>query len=141
MGDPVTTALILQGGTSVLGGMSGMAQAQGEKQRAQNNAYIGQTRAIQTSATGAESLNSELATLRATFAANGQRPSVGNDAIFSELRRVRSRETRINVSNDKAGVADWNRQASNAGRAGTAAMIGGIAGAAPSMFDLYSRLK
>lgn len=134
-------APMFQAGTSILGGMAGNAQAQGEKQRAENNAYIGQTRAIQTSASSAESLNSELATLRSTFAANGQRPSVGNDAIFSELRRVRARETRVNVGNDMSASYDWNRQAKNAGRAGTAAMFGGIAGAGTSIFDLYNRGK
>ncbi|MDB6151470.1 MAG: hypothetical protein JWQ44_2918 [Chthoniobacter sp.] len=141
MGDPVTTALVMQGGTAIMGGMAGNAQAQGEKQRAEANAYIGKTRAINTTASSAESLNDELATLRATFAANGQRPSVGNNAIFDKLYQVRSREGRIAAGNDMSASYDWQRQAQNAGRAGFGSIVGGFGQAAPSIFDLYSRLK
>lgn len=141
MGDPVTTGLILQGGTAIAGGLAGNAKAQGEKQRAETNAYIGKTRAITTTADSAASLADELATLRATFAANGQRPSVGNNAIFDELIRVRSREGRIAAGNDMSGSYDWQRQAKSAGTAGFGAVVGGFGQAAPSIFDLYSRLK
>lgn len=113
----------LKGGSGVLDGLASYSQAMGEKQRAEANAYIGKTRAINTTASSAESLNSELATLRATFAANGQRPSVGNNTIFDELLRVRGREGRIAYGNDMAQVYDANRQASSAQSAANGALL------------------
>ena len=41
MGDPVTLALGAQAGSSIFGGLAGSAEAKGEKQRAEINAYIG----------------------------------------------------------------------------------------------------
>ena len=86
MGDPVTMALGAQVGSSIFGGLSGAAEAKGEKQRAEANAYIGRTRAIQTDTDARQGLNDELATMRATFATNDQKPGVGTLAIFNELR-------------------------------------------------------
>lgn len=132
---------ILGAAGSVFQGVSGYQQAKGEKQRAETNAYIGRTRAIQTNVQAREGLNSELGTLRATFAANGQRPGVGTDVIFNELRRTSNRDRRIEFGNEMAGVADQKMAAANAGAAGRGALLGGIIKAGPDLFDIYSNRK
>lgn len=129
-------ALIAQGASSILGGMSGMSAARSERDQANRNAFIGETRALQTGASVAESLNSELATLRTTMAQNGQG---GGAAFFQELRKVRGREGRIAVQNERQNAADYRTQGRNAMAKGRAALISGIAGAGPSMFELYER--
>lgn len=141
MGDPVTMALGAQVGSSIFGGLAGAAEAKGEKQRAEANAYIGRTRAIQTDTDARQGLNDELATMRATFATNDQKPGVGTLAIFNELRKQRNRERRIEVGNRMAEAADWKMQGKNAGAKASAAMMGGIVGAGPSLFDLYQYKK
>ena len=126
---------------SIFGGMAGAAEAKAEKKRAEVNAYIGKTRAIQTDTASRENLNDELATMRATFAANSQRPGVGTLEMFSELRRVRNRERRIEVGNRMSEAADWKMAAKNAKAKASGAMLGGIIGAGPSLFDLYDFKK
>lgn len=122
----------------LLEGMAGRKKAQGEKQRAENNAYIGRTRAIQTDTASRQDLNSELATLRTTLATNQQRPGVGTFEVMKELRDVRSRERRVAYGNEMQGVYDSRMQARNAEAEGRAAMIGGFAKAAGPAYDLYS---
>ena len=141
MGDPVTMALGAQAGSSIFGGLAGAAEAKGEKKRAEINSYIGRTRAIQTDTEARVGLNDELATMRATFAANGQRPGVGTLQIFNEVRKQRSRERRIDYGNRMAEVADWKMQGKNAQAKASAAFMGGIIGAGPSLFDLYQYKK
>lgn len=141
MGDPVTLALGAQAGSSIFGGLAGAAEAKGEKKRAEINSYIGRTRAIQTDTEARVGLNDELATMRATFAANGQRPGVGTMAIFNEVRKQRSRERRIDYGNRMAEVADWKMQGKNAQAKASAAFLGGIIGAGPSLFSLYDYKK
>lgn len=141
MGDPVTMAFVAQGGSSIFGGLAGAAEAKGEKQRAETNAYIGRTRAIQTDTEARQGLNDELASMRATFAANSQKPGVGTLAIFNELRKQRGRERRIEVGNRMAEVADWKMAGKNAQAKASASVMGGIIGAGPSMFDLYQYKK
>jgi hypothetical protein len=130
-------SLIAQATTGLLKGASGRAAAMGEKQLAETNAYIGRTRAIQTSAAMAEDLNSELSSMRAVFAANQQRPNVGTFELMQELRDVRSRERRIAYANEMAGVYDARMQAQNAKAKARAAMLGGISEARQPVFDLY----
>ncbi len=137
------TALALgaQAGGAIFSGMAGAAQAKGEKQRAEINAYIGRTRANQADTDARLGLEDELSTLRATMAANGQRPGVGTMDIFNELRRTRGRERRVEVGNRMAEAADWKMAAKNAGNAATGSLIGGLFKAGPSLFDLYQLKK
>lgn len=137
------TALALgtQAGGVIFSGMAGAAQAKGEKQRAEINAYIGRTRANQADTDARLGLEDELSTLRATMAANGQRPGVGMMDIFNELRRTRGRERRVEVGNRMAEAADWKMAAKNAGNAATWSPIGGLFKAGPSLFDLYQLKK
>lgn len=137
------TALALgaQAGREIFSGMAGAAQAKGEKQRAEINAYIGRTRANQADTDARLGLEDELSTLRATMAANGQRPGVGTMDIFNELRRTRGRERRVEVGNRMAEAADWKMAAKNAGNAATGSLIGGLFKAGPSLFDLYQLKK
>lgn len=137
MGDPVTLALGAQAGSSIFSGLAGSAAAKGEKQRAEINAYIGRTRAIQTDTAAREGLDSELATLRATLGANEQKMNVGTLELFNELRAVRGRERRIEVGNRMAEVADWKMAGKNASAKATGSLVGGIIGAGPSLFDIY----
>ena len=137
MGDPVTTSLILSAGSSIAGGMSGAASASAAKQDAQVNSYIGRTRAIQTDAAARSGIESELASMRAVLAANGQRPNAGTMELFNEVRRALGRERDVEVGNRMQESRDYSRQARNAGTKSKFAMLGGLAGAAPSLFDLY----
>lgn len=141
MGGTVTMALGAQAGSSIFGGLAGAAEAKGEKKRAEINSYIGRTRAIQTDTEARQGLNDELATMRATFAANSQKPGVGTLAIFNELRKQRGRERRIEVGNRMAEVADWKMQGKNAQAKATGSLWGGVIGAGPSLFHLYEHKK
>ena len=140
MGIPAIAAGAQAAG-SIFGGMAGAAEAKGEKQRAEINAYIGRTRANQADTDARLGLEDELSTLRATMAANGQRPGVGTMDIFNELRRTRGRERRVEVGNRMAEAADWKMAAKNAGNAATGSLIGGLFKAGPSLFDLYQLKK
>lgn len=132
---------LLSAGNAVAGGISAYGKAQGEKQIAENNAYIGRTRAIQTDVSARDGLNAELGTLRATLAGNGQRPTVGTQGVFDELRKVRSRDRRIEYGNRMSEAADYRMQAKNAGKAGGAALLGGLMKAGPSLFEAYDVYK
>lgn len=132
-----TFATIASAASPILGGLAASSAAKGEKMRADNNAFIGKTRAIQTNASAREGLNSELGTLRATLAANGQRPGVGTDVIFSELRRVSNRDRRVEFANEMAGAADWRMAGQNAAAKGRGDLLGGLVQAGPSLLDLY----
>lgn len=136
MGLPALT-LGFQAGSSVLGGLGARADAKAQQKQAEINAYIGKTRAIQTDTAARESLNSELATFRTTLAANGQKQNVGTDAVAQQLRDVRSRERRVEVANRNQESSAYKMQAQAYAAKGRAAMIGGIVGAGPSLFDLY----
>lgn len=132
-----TAATIMSAAAPIFGGLAANAKAKGEKQRADNNAFIGKTRAIQTNVQAREGLNSELGTLRATLAANGQRPGVGTDVIFSELRRVSNRDRRVEFANEMQGAADWRMAGQNAAAGGRGDLLGGFVRSGPSLLDLY----
>jgi len=134
-------ATALQAGSAIAGGIGAYSQAQGVKKAAEINSFIGRTRAIQTDVSAREGLNSELATIRSTLAANGQRPGVGTAAVFDELRSVRGRERRIEFGNEMQGAADSRMQGQNAGREGGFALAGGLLKAGPSLFDLFQLRK
>lgn len=129
-------ALGMQAGSSIMGGMAARAKAKGERQQAENNAFIGETRAIQTATGISEQLRSEMATFRSTLAANGQGLNGGTLPFLREMRRVRGREARIGVANERQGAADWRMQGQNAAAGGRAAMLQGVLGAGPSLFHM-----
>jgi hypothetical protein len=86
-------------------------------------------------------LSSELANFRTVMATNGQKAGVGTYEVMQELRDVRNRERRVEVANRNQEAGAYKMQAAAYGAAGRAAMIGGIVGAAPSLFDLYQLKK
>lgn len=137
MADPVTWGLVLSAGSALAQGAAGKKAASAEQERADINSYIGRTRAIQTDTTSRQGLEDELGTFRATLAANGQRPGVGTIDMINELREVRGRERRINVSNRNSEAADFALAGRNAKSKGDAAMGLGLIKAGPSLFDLY----
>ncbi len=118
-------------------GRSALASATAERDMARTNAYIGETRAIQTSTTAAQDLASQLAEMRAAFAANGQ-GSAGTGAFFQELRRVRQREARIAVANERQQADDWFMRGENAMMQGQAAYTSSLFKAGKSIFELGS---
>ena len=130
----LTTAL--GGAAAIAGGMGDRAEAKAMEEQAKINAYIGRTRAGQADVSARENLNSELGTLRATFAANGQRPTVGTEAIFNELRNVRARDRRIEFGNRMQEASSYDMQAKNYKSKGKWATAGGLIKAAPSVFDV-----
>lgn len=130
-------SLALQAGSSIAGGMSARAKAKGEQQRAENNAFIGRTRAIQTANADRESLADEMASMRAVMATNGQRMNVGAYEMVRELRARRLRDRRVAVGNEMMGVYDAQIDARNAKAEGRAAMSMGLLGAAQPTMDLY----
>ena len=130
-------ALGAQAASSVAGGMAGRASAKAQAQQAEINAYIGKTRAIQTDTAARENLSAELANFRTVMATNAQKPGVGTFEVMQELRDVRNRERRVDVANRNQESSAYRMQGQAYRAQGRAAMIGGIVGAAPSMFDLY----
>lgn len=136
MGVP-TMALATRAGTAVAGGLAARGQAKAEQEMGRINAYIGETRAIQTATTNVEQLNSELGTLRATLAQNGQGINAGTMPFFNELSRVRMREGRIQTNNERSRAEDSRMQARAAGQRAAWAPIIGIGKAAPSMYNIW----
>lgn len=130
-----TGALALQAGSAILGGISTAQGMAAQKEQAKINSYIGRTRAIQTDVSARQGLDSELSSMRAAFAANGQRQNVGTNEIFNELRSVRNRERRIEFGNQMQLSSDYAREAKSY-QPGMA-LLGGFLKAGPSLFDLY----
>lgn len=130
-------ALLAKAAGPILGGIGAYSEAQGVKQQAEINSFIGRTRAIQTDEAARSGLESELAAMRNTFAANGQTPGVGTFEIMKELRKTRGQERRIAFGNRMQEAADYRLAAKNAGSEGKFALLGGIAKAGPSLFDFY----
>lgn len=127
----------MQVASSVAGGISALGRARAERRQAENNAYIGETRGLQTAAALQQEMGSELATLRATLASNGTGLDSGTMPFLRELRRVRMREGRIGIGNERQQAADWRMQGRNAMAAGRAQFMSSLFGAGPSLFDLY----
>lgn len=132
------STLLLQAAGPIVGGISSLQQAKGLKEGAEINSYIGRTRALQTDAAARSGLDSELATMRATFAANQQRPGVGTFEIMRELRKVRGQERAVEFSNLMQEAADYRMAGKNAMAKGTGALLTGFANAGPSLFDFYN---
>jgi len=110
-------ALGLRAASGAFGFLSGLSQARAARQQSQINSYISGTRAIQTQTSANLGLADELATLRATFAANGQG---GGSEFFQELRKLRQRQARVAVANERQLGADYRSQ----GAAQSASAIG-----------------
>lgn len=141
------TAAAATAGTSVLAtalpavsaiatGLAGRAEAKATEEQNRINAYIGKTRAVQTDAVAREGLNSELGELRNAFASSGQRQTVGTEAVFSELRRVRGRDRRIEFNNRMQEASAYNMAAQNAKTQGNLSLLGGVIKGLPSVFDV-----
>jgi len=133
--------LALQAGSSIVGGLAGRAEAQGQVQMAQANAYIARTRALQTNAAARRGLESEMASVRNVLGANGQPMNVGVMDMLRQVQEDRSREMRIEVGNRRAEEADWRMRGANASAAGQASVLSGFAKAGPSLFDLYQTVR
>jgi hypothetical protein len=136
-GGAAPVAFGLQAATGVASGLAAYSGAKAQQNEAKINSFIGRTRAIQTDVTAREGMESELGTLRSTFSANNQRPTVGTAEVFNELRRVRGRDRRVDFGNRMQEASAYDRQASGAGGAATQGLLGGMLKAAPSIFDLY----
>ncbi|MFC3180897.1 hypothetical protein [Cypionkella sinensis] len=129
-----TAATMFSAGSSILGGVGAASEAAAAKQQAKISAQIGQARANQTNTTARQDLGSELSTLRATLAANGQRPNSGTAEVFSAMRDTRNRERRIEVGNRMQEAADYSAQARSI-RPGQSVMAG-VFKSGLSLFDL-----
>lgn len=103
-----------------------------------SSAQARRSRAAQSDTSARVGLESELANLRATLAANGQRAGVGTGAISSAIRTSFGRERRIEFGTAMQQSADYSRQASNAQSAGNQALLDGLIKLGPSLFDLDS---
>ena len=128
--------LIATAGQAIMGGIAGASQANAEKERAEINAYIGRTRAIQTGNVARSNLESEIASMRSVFGANNQPMDSASFDLMSRVRDVRRRERRINVSNEMQASSDFKMEAANAGQRATASLMMGFGKALPSLFDL-----
>lgn len=128
-------ALIAKTAGGVLSGVSSLSQAAAQRKQAGINAYIAETRALQTGTDAAEGLASELATLRTTLATNGQR---GGMEFWQELRRVRGREARLAVQGERTAAADYRAQGRSAMTAGWAGALGGFTQAAQGGYNLMN---
>jgi len=127
-------ALIAQGVAGVASAAGSIRQAKTERMAARNNAYIAETRAMQTGTDAAMGLSDDLAALRTTMAANGQQ---GGMEFWNELNRVRRREARVAVANERLTAADFRTQGRNAMAQGYVNAIGGVSKAGRAAFDLW----
>lgn len=132
---------VFKAGGAILGGLGGRAEAKAQQQQAEINAYIGKTRAIQTDTAARESLSSELANFRTVMATNQQKAGVGTYEVMQELRDVRNRERRVEVSNRNQESSAYKMQARAAAAAGRAAMVGGFVNAYQPLFDIQEEIK
>lgn len=141
LGGTATIATALPAFSALASGLWANAEGKAAEEQNRINAHIGKTRAIQTDVQAREGLDAELGSLRAAFAANGQRATVGSEAIFSEMRRVRGRERRVEFVNRMAEASAYNMAAQSARSQGRMGLLGGIIKAAPSIFDVYEMKK
>lgn len=132
----VGVGLAIQAASAIASGVSGMMAAQGEKRRAEVNAYIGRTRAIQTGTVARQNLESELGGYRNVLATNGSPMDSANFDLLSEVRGIRERERRIGVSNEMSGVYDQQMAAKNAQAKGFGSLISGFGRAAIPLYNL-----
>ncbi len=134
-------AMVAGAAGQAFGALGALSKAKAEKQAADNNAYIGRTRALQTATAAADGLNSEAGTLRTTLAGNGQKAGQSTFGIFDEMRRVRGQERRIAFENEMQTSRDYTQQGRNAMSAGRWQFLSGMAKTGQSMFDIYQYRK
>lgn len=134
-------ALAAQAGSSIAEGQAKKAEAEDQARQADINAYIGKTRAIQTDVDARRGLESELSTMRATFASNNQRPNSATASMMGELRTARNDERRINVANANQVAGDYMTSADNSRKAGRRAATIGFVRAASNMFSMIDLKK
>lgn len=127
-------ALAAQGVAGIASAVGSIRQARAERMAARGNAYVAETRAMQTGTDAAMGLADELAALRTTMAANGQQ---GGMEFWNELNRIRRREARVAVANERLNAADYRTQGRNAMAQGRIAAIDGLAQAGRAGFDLW----
>lgn len=135
--DPVTLSLAATAGSSLASGFMAHSQGKAEQERANINADIATTRALQTDTTARQGIEDEVGSMRSVLAANEDRPSVGTAEIMQELRQTRDRERRINVGNQNRAAADQRLAGQNAAYRGRMGLLGGAIKAGPSLFDIY----
>lgn len=135
--DPVTMGFVASAASAGFTGLAGQQAAKAEQKRAEVNSYIGRTRALQSDTVSRQAMEDDLASARTAFSASGMPAGVGTIEVINELRRVKDRERRIGTGSLNAQAADYRMQAQNAGARGSAALIGGLIKAGPSLFDLY----
>lgn len=136
MGIPmIATALSAVGGVAT--GVAAYQQGQAEKEQAEINSYIGRTRAMQTDEAARSGLNSEMATLRATLSANGQKAGVGTGEIMMDMRKIRAKERRVEFGNRMQESSQYKIAAKSAGMNAKSGLLGGFLKAAPDFADMY----
>lgn len=129
-------ALAISAASGLAQGLGGYASAQGEKQRAEVNSFIGRTRAIQTDTHSRQSLESELGSIRNVMGGSGQPAGVGTLEMVNELRANKNRERRIEVGNRMSEAYDWDMTGKNAANTAGWSLVGGALKSGPSLFDL-----
>lgn len=139
MGDPVTMALGAQAIGKIAGGVGDYQNAKLQKQQAEDNAYIGRTRAMQTDAISRETLNRDLGSIRAGLASSGQGVNLGSGALMDAYRTASSQQRAISYGNAMTQSYQYQQQAN--GIHPGLSLISGFAGAAPSMFSLFDAGK
>lgn len=140
MAEPVTgTALALNAVGSIAGGMAGASEAKAAQLQAQTNAFIGETRALQTDAAAREGMESELAQARAAIGVGGL--NSGTFGFLSDIREKRGRGRSIAVGNERAQARDQALRASVLGRSARFSMLGGVLGAAPNIFSVAENIN
>lgn len=140
-GAATTAALGLKAATGIFSGLSSYRKAQGLKQDAEANAFIGRTRAIQTDTDARQGLDSELGEIRSALAANGQPQNVGTLEIMKDLRSTRDRERRINFANRMQESRSFSQQAQGYGQQARLGLVTNFARSGQSLFDLYQSRK
>jgi len=136
MGLPMIVAG-LSAGSAAAGGIGAYQAGKAEKEQAEINSYIGRTRAMQTDEAARSGLNSEMATLRATLSANGQRPGVGTGEIMMDMRKVRAKERRVEFGNRMQEASQYKIAAKNAGQKAKMGLLGGFLDSAQGFNDMY----
>lgn len=139
-GAATSAALLADAAAPLLGGLAAFSEAKGQKKAAEINSYIGRTRALQTDASARSGLEGELATMRATFASNQQRPGVGTFEIMKELRKTRDKERAVAFGNRMQEAADYRLAGKNAMTRGALGMFGGYLTSAP-LFARYNEFQ
>ena len=135
--DPATLTMVTlgaQAASTVSGAMAARGQAKAERERANINAYIGRTRAIQTGAAGYRRLTSKLATLRATMRANGQ---TDGGVMARQIRQDIGRDIRLSVANEMTRVNDYRYEARAARSRGRQAFMMAAVQGGRSLFQMH----